>query len=224
VCNFGDAKSSIMKNILIVDDHFLVCLGLEILVKKVVKNSSVFLNHNFDEAIKTLKTHKIDLLILDLSIPGGKGPDMIRSFCAIQKGIRILICSGRDELTNAPACINEGAYGFLSKDAQDSEAEKAVELVINGKKYVSPAVQLKIIENFMNGQQINKNPLETLSPREREVLNLLLVGHSSKFIGDSLRIKFSTVSTHKMRIFQKLEVENNVELFKKVGHYSEHSF
>lgn len=213
-----------MKHILIVDDHFLVCIGLEILVKKVIKNCAVSLKTNFEEAIQAIRKQKMDLMILDLGIPGGKGPEMIRFFQAVQKDIRILICSGRDELTTAPACINEGAYGFLSKNAPDSEAEKAVDLIVNGKKYVSSAVQLKIIQNFMNRQQMNQNPLAMLSPREREVLDLLLEGRTSKYIGDALCIKFSTVSTHKMRIFHKLEVENNVDLFKKVGHYQEHSF
>jgi two-component system invasion response regulator UvrY len=88
-------------------------------------------------------------------------------------------------------------------------------LVLEGKKYVSQAVQQKILDSVLNGES-TKNPFESLSPRERQVLELLLTGKWTKEIADELNVKFSTVSTQKTKLFQKLNVENIVDLIRKV--------
>ncbi|GAA4443362.1 UvrY/SirA/GacA family response regulator transcription factor [Ravibacter arvi] len=210
-----------MKQILIVDDHFLTSLGLELLIKKVIKKCSVCMAGNFEAAMRKLKDQRFDVMLLDLGIPGGHASEMIQTFLKVQPGLRILVCSGRDELANAPGCIHAGAYGFLPKHAPDTEAQMAIEMVAQGKKYISNAVQAKIVNDFMYGQNSSLNPIETLSPREKEVMDLMLKGCTSKQICGTLRIKFSTVSSHKNRVFQKMAVENSIELFKKVGQYSD---
>jgi two-component system, NarL family, invasion response regulator UvrY len=209
-----------MKQILIIDDHCLISMGLELLVRRVVKKCTVHAASTFESALTKLKSQKMDLMVLDLSIPGGHTSDMIEAFLRVQGDLRILVCSGRDELLNAPGCINAGAFGFLSKNAPDAEATTAIEMVMQNKKYISDAVQSKILNDFMYGQNNKINPIETLSPREKEVMDLMLLGRSSKEICNQLRIKFSTVSSHKSRVLQKMNVENSMELFKKVEYYS----
>lgn len=141
---------------------------------------------------------------------------MIEAFIRVQKDIKILVCSGRDELHNAPICMRAGAYGFLSKNAPDDYGKMAVEMVLMGKKYISSSVQENVFNTYLFGQSIYINPLEALSPREKDVMNLLIKGKSNKEISNTLHIKHSTVSTHKLRIFQKMDVENNVELLRKI--------
>ena len=210
-----------MKQILIVDDHFLTGLGLELLIKKVIKKCSVYMAGNFEAASRKLRDQRIDVMLLDLGIPGGHASEMIQTFLKVQPDLRILVCSGRDELVNAPGCIHAGAYGFLPKNAPDTEAQTAIEMVVQGKKYISDRVQAKIVDDFMYGQNSALNPIESLSPREKEVMDLMLKGCTSKQICNTLRIKFSTVSSHKNRVYQKMSVENSIELFKKVEYYTD---
>jgi two-component system invasion response regulator UvrY len=210
-----------MKQILIVDDHFLTSLGLELLIKKVIKNCSVYMAGNFEAASKMLRDQRIDVMLLDLGIPGGNASEMIQTFLKVQPNMRILVCSGRDELVNAPGCIHAGAFGFLPKNEPDTVAQTAIEMVVQGKKYISGRVQAKIVDDFMYAQNTSLNPIETLSPREKEVMDLMLKGCPSKQICNILRIKFSTVSSHKNRVYQKMSVENSIELFKKVEYYND---
>jgi two-component system, NarL family, invasion response regulator UvrY len=210
-----------MTQILIVDDHFLTSMGLELLIKKVIKKCSVSMAGNFEASLRKLRDQRIDVMLLDLGIPGGHASELIQTFLKVQPDLRILVCSGRDELVNAPGCIHAGAYGFLPKNAPDTEAQTALEMVFQGKKYISDRVQAKIVDDFVYRQNNSLNPVETLSPREKEVMDLMLKGCTSKQICNILRIKFSTVSSHKNRVYQKMNVENSIELFKKVEYYTD---
>ncbi len=204
-----------MRNVLLVDDHHMVCLGMGMLVKTVIADPTLYFAHTYEDAFDEIKAHQMDLVILDLGIPGGIGTGMIRTFREVQQNIRILVCTGRDELLNAPDYIQAGANGFLHKSSSDDETAKAIRMVLEGKKYVSPAVQRKMFDSVLNGE-ITNNPFESLSPREKQVLELLLTGKWTKEIADELNVKFSTVSTQKAKIFQKFGVENIVDLIRKV--------
>lgn len=204
-----------MGNVLLVDDHHMVCLGMGMIVKNVMADATLYFAHTFEDALEEIGRHQIDLVILDLGIPGSLGTGMIKAFRLIQHDVRILICTGRDERLNAPDYLQAGANGFLHKSSPDNEMEKAIQLVLEGKKYVSQAVQQKILDSVLNGES-TKNPFESLSPRERQVLELLLTGKWTKEIADELNVKFSTVSTQKTKLFQKLNVENIVDLIRKV--------
>lgn len=211
-----------MRNVLLVDDHHMVCLGMGMLVKTVIADTTLYFAHTYEDALNEIKTHQMDLVILDLGIPGGIGTSMIKTFRNVQQNIRILVCSGRDELLNAPDYIQAGANGFLHKSSSDDETEKAIRMVLEGKKYVSPAVQRKMFDSVLNGEPTN-NPFESLSPREKQVLELLLTGKWTKEIADDLKVKFSTVSTQKTKIFQKFGVENIVDLIRKVDQCTDQS-
>lgn len=206
-----------MKNILIVEDHVLTTMGLGLLIKRVIPDSTIYSASSFEQSLEELRNNRMDLVILDLGVPGGRGPAMIGTMRHIQKEVRILVCSGRDEIITAPNMINAGANGFLSKSALNSEAEKALQMVMADKKYLSDAVKEIILDHFVNNQPLSQNPIDLLSPREKEIMDQMLQGKGNKEIASELNIKFPTVSTHKQRIFQKMDVENIVELMKKVA-------
>jgi DNA-binding NarL/FixJ family response regulator len=204
-----------MSAVLLVDDHHMTCLGMGVLVNRVMENATLYFSNTYEDAIDEMRKHPMELVILDLGIPGGLGIRMIKAFRAIQQNVRILICSGRDELLNAPGYINSGANGFLHKSSSDDEIEKAICTVLEGKKYISHGVRQKMLNDILNDEPIN-NPFESLSPREKQVLELLMTGKWTKEIADELDVKFSTVSTQKTKIFQKFRVENIVDLIRKV--------
>ncbi|WP_025763407.1 response regulator [Dyadobacter tibetensis] len=206
-----------MSHILIVDDQPVTWLGMELIVKNVLRESNFHFCKNFNEALLKVKEQPMDLVILDLNMPGGRGSAMITELRKVQGGVRILICTGRNEDLNAPIYIQKGANGFISKLASSHEVERAVYTVIHDQRYVSPSLQRSILNRFAEGVPCPVNPLESLSPREKEIVQLMLQGKWTKEISDALGIKFSTVSTHKARIFEKLEVENILELSKKVS-------
>lgn len=207
-----------MSKILIVDDHRMTCLGLEVLLKKRIEAPKVFFADSFTGAIEHLKTNIVELIILDLGIPGGLGIDMIKHLRKLQAAVRILVCTGRDELLFAQPYMAAGANGFLHKCSGEEQTLTAIGTIMEDRQYVSETVQQKILKDILRGHQ-EKNPLESLSVREKQVLELLLVGKWTKEIADELNLKFSTVSTQKTKIFQKLSVENIVDLVRTVDRY-----
>ncbi|WP_158547878.1 response regulator [Dyadobacter luteus] len=209
-----------MKNILLLDDHPIIRKALEGTVRKVVGECIVVHAGTLKEAMTQAENYRFDMIILDLSIPGGTGAGMIQVLHKQSSGAPVLVCSGRDELHNAPHCISMGANGYLPKNASDEETETAIRTVLQNKKYLRPHVQAQILDNFLHNRTLLPNPMESLTPREREVLDLLIMGKWTKEIAELLNLKFSTVSTHKARILEKMGAENTVELYKKVEEYT----
>lgn len=204
-----------MYHILIIDDHPMVAIGMQGIVKTAVDNSVTSFAYSFQEGLDVLAKTPVDLMILDLAIPGTRGPEMISAYRMAQPDLKILVFSGRDELTNAPLCLHRGANGFLHKNSFDSEAAKAIRTILENKKYVSPKLKEAMLTNLMEGKSMQSDPTALLTPREREVLSLLLTGKWLKSIADELNVKISTVGTQKNRIFKKMQVDNIVDLAKK---------
>ncbi|SEJ68973.1 two component transcriptional regulator, LuxR family [Dyadobacter koreensis] len=205
-----------MKNILIVDDHPMIRLAIESNLLRMINQCRIYPVGTFKEAKEMLRSHWMDLVILDLSIPEGEGIEMISILRTLQNEARILIYSGRDEMSNAPVYMAGGANGYLHKDASISEFETAVDLVLNNKKYIKKEVQQKIVDNFVNNTAVINNPIELLTSREKQILSQLMLGKWTKQIAHDLDLKISTVSTHKARILEKVQVKNVIELIKKI--------
>lgn len=212
-----------MHNVLIVDDHPMVSLGIGAIVKKVDRSAELFYAYSYKEAVEELSRQHMDLVVLDLAIPGTKGPDMISSLRAIQQELKILICSGRDELMNAPTYLRCGANGFLHKDSLEGDAENAIQTVLNNRKYISSRVQENMLNTLRDGSKLISDPTEPLTPREREVLRLLLSGKWLKSIAAELNVEVSTVGTQKNKILKKLGADNMLDLAKKIWQFEEGS-
>lgn len=210
-----------MYHILIIDDHPMVSIGVQALIKTIVENATITLGYSFQSGLDALAQARVDLMILDLAIPGSRGPEMISAYRNVQPDLKILVFSGRDELSNAPLYLHRGANGFLHKNSFDSEAAKAILTIMDNKKYVSPKLKEAILNNLMEGKSMQPDPIASLTPREREVLGLLLTGKWLKSIADELNVKISTVGTQKNRIFKKLNVDNIVDLAKKFWYLEE---
>ena len=208
-----------MKNILIVDDHPMIRLAIENRLAHYFHSCTLHTAATFDEASDILAAQRMDLVLLDLSIPGGLGIGMIDKLRSLQSNVRILIFSGRDEMGNAPVYMAGGANGYLHKNAPLSEFECAVDTVLSDRKYIKKEVQQKIIDSFVNNTSELNNPIELLTTREKQVLSQLVIGKWTKQIAHDLQLKISTVSTHKARILEKIQVKNVIELLKKIEPY-----
>ncbi|NIJ55055.1 response regulator [Dyadobacter arcticus] len=208
-----------MKTILLVEDHSIVSMGVKLLIEDFLPSVNIIEAGSFNETLKHLQSRFFDLVVLDIKIPGGEGSKMIDKIKAIQSKVKILVFSSQDEELYALHYYKAGASGYLPKDSSNDELEKAITSVLNGGTYISSVVQSQLINSTMLERESKESPIETLSNRELEIMDMLLVGRWTKDIAIDLNIKESTVSTYKGRIFEKLDVTNILELFKKVEIY-----
>lgn len=208
-----------MKKILLVDDHAIIQYGLTQIICMEFPGTQVRTAQNMDGLISQLRTEQFDLLILDINIPGGNNLQMIDIVKLRQPEIRILIFSGYDEQVYALRYLQSGVQGYLNKNNSEKELPIAIKMVLDGDKYISQAIQQSILDRVDaagNKTPESGNPLKKLSNREFEVLQSLINGMTLAEIGSTLNLGVSTVSTYKQRIFEKLEIQNIIELIEKV--------
>jgi len=198
------------KEILIVDDHLVVRTGVSIILEEKIKNIAISTTENFNETLKILKEKIFDLIILDINIPGGRNTSMIDVIRNIQSEVKILIFSVYEEDTHACPYIIAGANGYLNKLSDKKKLTGAVDTILKTGNYLTPDIIKELVKASTNKQSIN--PLDKLSKREREISELLVQGDGNIEIANKLSIQLTTVSTHKNKIFNKLNIKNIVEL------------
>jgi len=196
--------------ILIVDDHLVVRTGISIVLKNQIQNLEIWDTENFIDTTILLKERSFDLVILDINIPGGKNVGMIEEIRAIQPDIKILIFSAFEEDLYACRYILSGANGYLNKLSKEEKIIEAVKAILEKGKYIQTEIVNKIVEAALNKRSLN--PLDMLSKREFEIAELIVAGEGNLEICNKLDIQMSTVSTYKNRVFEKLKVNNIVEL------------
>jgi DNA-binding NarL/FixJ family response regulator len=150
------------------------------------------------------------LVILDINIPGGKGVEMIQELRSIQPAVKIMMFSAHEEEQYASRYILSGANGYLNKLCSEEKMILAVTSILETGKYIPNEIAHKIVEAGFNKTAVN--PFDTLSKRELEIVKLLIDGYGNLEICNKLNIHMSTVSTYKVRVFEKLKITNLVEL------------
>ncbi|PKB18741.1 response regulator transcription factor [Flavobacterium sp. 5] len=198
------------KKILIVDDHLVVRTGVSIILEESFESIELFTTENFPDTISLLKENEIELIILDINIPGGKNKEMIREIRELQADVKILIFSVYEETTHAYQYIMAGANGYLNKLSDKEKIVLTVDTILKTGNYFAPDIVNTIINASIKGQTLN--PLDKLSKREMEICELLIKGNGNIEISNKLDICMTTVSTHKNKIFGKLNIKNIVEL------------
>jgi DNA-binding NarL/FixJ family response regulator len=207
------------QKILIVDDYLVVRTGVSIILGEYFKEAELFTIENFPETIDFLKENEVDLILLDINMPGGKNKEMITEIRELQPNVKILIFSGYEESTHACQYILAGANGYLNKLSDKETIILAVESIFKTGNYISSGIMSTII--YATNHKESANPIDKLSKRELEISELLLEGNGNIEISNKLNIQMTTVSTHKNKIFSKLHVKNIIELiniFNKNSH------
>jgi len=211
-----------MINVLLVDDHNVIRMGMRLIVLEVFFDAVVREAATWPETVNAIDSHPVDLVVLDIDIPGSIGVQMLSVLKAKNPGCKVLILSASDERMFATRYVEAGADGFIQKTASDMELKKAVGDVAAGKVYVSNAVKELFWENRLpmhRRKQASGNPTELLSVRELEVCKLLMQGYRLQEIAEQLHLHHSTVGTYKANAFQKLGVKNLVQLLDKFQMY-----
>lgn len=199
--------------ILIVDDHMVVKTGVSIILNSEIDDLDIQFTSTYSETLEKVKQFSYDLIILDINIPGGKNIEMISEIKAIVPEVKILMFSAHEEEFYALRYVSAGADGFLNKLSSEEKLIEAVRSIRELGKYLTDNLIDQLNNNLLNDEPLN--PFDKLSKREIEIANLLVRGDGNLEISNNLGIQMSTVSTYKNRIFEKLKINNLVELIEK---------
>jgi len=198
--------------IVIADDHSIVREGLKRIVSSIEGLEVTGEAGNGTEVMQRVRELAFDVLVLDLSMPGRSGMELIKLIRAEKPQLRILVLSMHQELQYAVRAIKNGASGYLTKESAPAQLEQAIRKVASGGAFISAEVAEQLALGAMPGSQAV--PHENLSNREFEVLQLLVAGVSLTDIGTRLNLSVKTVSTHKTNLMQKMGLQNQSELIR----------
>ena len=199
-----------MLRIAIVDDHQIVRAGFRELLADELGLAIAFEAASGEAALEALRAQPVDVLLLDLSLPGQSGVDVLRAVRQRFEGTRVLMLSGFPEERYALAMIRNGADGYLCKDCSREELLQAIRTVAQGRRYVSARTAELLAEELGGGGSAAAH--EKLSDRELQVFLRLARGESVSDIADVLNLSVKTVSTYRTRLLEKLGVGSNAEL------------
>lgn len=199
-----------MLQVAIVDDHQIVRAGFRELLGETVDIQVCFEAASGEEALDQLRGTSCDVLLLDISLPGKSGVDVLRSVRQRYPDMKVLMLSGFPEESYALAMIRNGANGYLCKDCDQKELVRAIRTVSNGRRYVSPRTAELLADELSGGRP--EAPHESLSERELQVFLRLAKGESVSEIAQHLHLSVKTISTYRSRLIEKLDVSSNAEL------------
>jgi DNA-binding NarL/FixJ family response regulator len=207
-CDAPDAK-----RIVIVDDHPLFRKGLEGLIHSDGSFAVCGEAGNAAEAMEVIRKLNPDLAIVDLSLPGANGIELIKNVRAEFPKLPILVLSMHDESLYALRALRAGAEGYVMKHEAMTNVIQAIREVFNGRPYLSPAMAAQVITKFAHRDAEGAtDPVERLSDRELEVLELIGKGTEVRQIAKLLHLSPKTVETHRAHIKDKLDLKNSREV------------
>jgi two-component system invasion response regulator UvrY len=199
--------------ILIVDDHAMVREGLKRILLDEFKDASFGEAGNATEALEQIWKRPWELVLLDVSMHGRNGLDVLKEIRASTSKVPVLVLSGHPEEQYAVRVLKAGAAGYLVKEGAPQELCRAVRRILSGGKYITPSVAEQLASQI---QSSSRPAHEALSNREYQVMLLIAAGKAPKEIGDELSLSAKTVGTYRTPILQKLNLKNNAELMRYV--------
>ncbi|HET9930746.1 MAG TPA: response regulator transcription factor [Polyangiaceae bacterium] len=198
--------------ILLADDHAIMREGLRVILERMPSVEVVGETDNGRDAVRMARELRPDILLMDISMPGLNGVDATRLITGTLPNTRVIGLSMHADRRYVLSMLTSGASGYLLKRAASSELALAIEAVAAGHKYVSPAIADAVIEALPKAATQSAGP--DISPREREVLQLLAEGRTSKEIAAILDVAVTTVETHRRQLMERLHIHSVAELTK----------
>ncbi len=199
-----------MMKILIADDHAIVREGIKQILAEIPDNVTTDEAINGQEVLQKVWNTDYDLILLDISMPGRSGLDILTQLKSEQPDLKILILSMHPEEQYAIRALKAGASGYLTKESTPLELTEAIKKVSLGKKYVSASLAETLASHL---ETTAEKPLhQTLSNREYEVMCMIASGKTVKEIADDLSLSVKTISTYRARILEKMNMKNNAQI------------
>jgi len=203
--------------IVIADDHSLIRKGLRTIIELESDMQVIGEAGDGEELLKFLVREQPDMVIMDISMPNINGIDAIGRVLALYPEIRILMLTMHRNSQYFYNAISAGAHGYLIKDDSDTELLTAIDTIRSGKTYISPQLSSEVADTMLSAFREHRDPsILNLTPRERDVLNLVVKGHTSKQIADILCLSPRTIDHHRANLLKKFKMKNTVDLVKYV--------
>jgi len=199
-----------MIRLLVADDHVIVRSGLKQIFALAPDLCVIAEASNGSDVLEGLRTHNPDMILLDMNMPGISGPDLIQRIRAQRPTLPILVLSMHNETQLATRALRAGANGYVTKDCEPEILLAGIRRVANGGKFIAPVMAEKMA--FDSSSRSEGLPHTRLSDREMEVFRLLVAGLGVNEIAEKICISNKTVSTHKVRLMEKLSVTSLAEL------------
>lgn len=193
--------------ILLADDHALVRQGFRALLATLPDFEVVGEAANGREALRLIRALAPDVVLMDISMPELNGLDATAHALRDRPQLKVIIVSMHATEAYVIEALRAGAAGYLLKDADAGELERAIRAVAHGERYLTPSVSRHVIERFLRAESGGQSAEEhALSPRQREVLQLIAEGRSTREIAERLSLSIKTVETHRAQLMQRLEI------------------
>jgi DNA-binding NarL/FixJ family response regulator len=200
-----------MLRVLITDDHAMIRVGLKQVLANTFPGIVLGEARTAEEALEAIRLQPWDLMVMDITMPGRSGLDVLKDIQLAKPNLPVLIMSMHGEDQFALRVIKAGAAGFLSKHSAPDELMAAIRRILSGGKYVSNSVSDRLLSQ-VGGKRSSAAPHEKLSEREFQVMCLFASGKANKEIAQSLALSVKTVSTYRARILEKMQMESTAEL------------
>ena len=199
-----------MIRILIVDDHLIVRKGLGQILADTSDMQVVDEASNGQEALNKISKNDYDMVLLDISMPGRCGMDLLKEIKTRKPKLSVLMLTMHPEEEYAMRALRAGASGYLTKESASEELISAIRIISRGGKHISISLAEKIACHLRSDGDMP--PHESLSDREYEVLCLIASGKPVKIISEELSLSAKTISTYRSRILRKMNLKNNAEM------------
>ena len=198
--------------VIIVDDHPLLRERLAELINHELDMEVCGEAENAQDAIQLIRNTWPDLAIVDITLKGSSGLELIKSVRALSIGIPVLVLSMHDETLYAERALRAGASGYITKHQAADQIIQAVRRVLAGEVYLSERMTASILKSLTAGVKSIPRPVDRLTDRELEVLELIGSGHTTREIAETLKLGVATVDTYRGRIKEKMNFQNATEL------------
>lgn len=199
---------------LIVDDHAVVLRGLREILEDEFEEPVFGEARNAAEAVQRIRREDWDIIVLDITLPGRSGLDVLNELKSLRPAAPALVLSMHSEEQYAVRAFKAGAAGYLTKESAPEELVSAVKRVLSGKRYVSESFADRLASFLQRGSE---GPLhEALSDREYQVMCMIASGKTVSEIGADLSLSVKTISTYRARILKKMDMKTNAELTRYV--------
>ena len=200
-------------NIVLADDHVLFCEGIKRIISEISDLEVVGEARDGLQLLALLKQLTPDLVILDISMPNIRGIEATREIKMTHPDVKVLILTMHKDKDYLYHAISAGADGYLLKEDADTELFSAIETIRQGKTYISPLLTGEVTDDLLRIYRGNHQlPIDNLTTREREVLQLIAEGRSNREIANLLYISVRTVENHRAKIMKKLDMKKTADL------------
>jgi len=204
--------------VMLIEDHNLVRAGIRSLLQNVPEVEVVAEAGDGHEALRKIELFAPDVLLMDIALPTMNGLETTAEAVQRFPGIKVIILSMHCNEDYVWQALRAGATGYLLKNADTAELAIAINAVARGESYLSPPVSMQLVEDFKRRAKGEPSSLDRLTPRQREVLQLIARGYSTQHIAQELTLSPKTVETHRAQLMQRLEIYDVAGLVRYAVH------